>query len=179
MDRRMAVRYRSIHCLPKIDKQQGGGWIFCLFSIFLFIILLLFRRLTHARKKRKEGRWKNEMEVNSKSNCFLFFILPPFFIWLLSSLPFLHSLFLGSFKMLHFLHIVFKLLSLSFFFYFSFKRFRLFQLVFFISFFLYFLFRLFCRPPLILLYHCAIDFLTHPLPLRFGVVRYIYILKEL
>lgn len=109
MDRRMAVRYRSIHCLPKIDKQQGGGWIFCLFSIFLFIILLLFQRLTHARKKRKRGDGKMKWKLTQRVTVFSFFILPPFFIWLLSSLPFLHSLFLGSFKMLHFLHIVFKL----------------------------------------------------------------------
>lgn len=122
------------------------------------------------------------MEVNSKSNCFLsfFLVLPPilYLVVIFSSL--LHSLlFLGSFKMLHFLHIVFKL-SLCLSSLLLFIQTISIILVGFLLCSLFFVpFVLSPSPDSSLPLCNRFSYATPPHPQRFGVVQYIYILKEL
>lgn len=62
---------------PKSINSRGGGLNF-LFIFYLSLHYFIIIPKTYARTEEKEeGRWKNEMEVNSKSNCFLFFYSPP------------------------------------------------------------------------------------------------------
>lgn len=166
-----------------MGRGRGEDGFFVYFLSFSSLFYYYSEDLrTHGRKGKK-GRWKNEMEVNSKSNCFLFLFFYSF--------P--RSLF-GCYLLFPLFFILSSSGLLKCFIFFTLSSNPLFLLSTFHSndfdyfswFSLFHFFFIFCSVCFVALpwffstIMCNRFSFTHPLPLaRFGVVRYIYILKEL